>query len=69
MDCLYIEQKQKNTANLSLLEEDSHIKLFPVDRTFDSDSNGMHNSILTKMSLRNYCTQPMLHVCCFTGGV
>ena len=63
MDCLYIEQK--STANLTLLEEDSQMKLFPVDRTFDYDSNGMHNSILTKMSLRHYCTQPMLHVCCF----
>ena len=44
--------EKKSTANLSLPGGDRQMKPLPVDRTFDSLSNGMHNSIFTKMSLR-----------------
>ena len=33
------------------------MKASPVDRTFDPLSNGMHNSFLTKMSLKHYSTE------------
>ena len=47
-----LQIEQKSTAIFSFLGGDRQAKALQVDRTLDSDSNGMHNLISILMSLR-----------------
>ena len=50
-DCRFVDRTEKH-SELKLNGKNRHLKPLPLDRTLNSLSNGMYNSILTKMSLR-----------------
>ena len=48
---------QTTTSNISLWGEDRQTVRSPVDRTFDSDSNGIQHSIDLESQLEHYSTE------------
>ena len=52
----FVDETERH-SEFNLLVRDRQTKALPVDRTLDSDSNGMHNSILAKCLLELYVTE------------
>ena len=55
-----LQIEQETTAKISLLRGDSQTTSSPADRTFDTESNGMQNSIWSQKS-GHYSTEAMIY--------